>query len=264
MEKSAQPGEAGGCTPTHFILSTITYKVVVYAPADTADTLPLFLYPYMNSVRWDIWIPLHVELSRYLYAWSYLDASAWSYLDTSVRGAIWVPLCVELSGCLCAWSYIWIPLCVELYLDTSVRGAIWIPLCFELSGCLCAWSYLDTSVRGAIWVPLCLELSGYLCAWSYIWIPLCVELSGCLVRCMYFLYLRHAAFQGLSEFTVVRFLFSVQSEYLHRTAQNWICCWCVLHTVHLYNVQWIVSTIGTVLAEHLWLDLCQRYSSWIA
>ncbi len=34
-----------------FILSTITYKVVVYAPAKRADTLPLFLlYPYMYSV----------------------------------------------------------------------------------------------------------------------------------------------------------------------------------------------------------------------
>ncbi len=26
--------------------------------------------------------------------------------DTSVRGAIWIPLCVELSGYLCAWSYL--------------------------------------------------------------------------------------------------------------------------------------------------------------
>ncbi len=53
MEKSAQPGECGGCTPTlfHYIYSTITYKVVVYAPAEWADTLPLFLlYPYMYSV----------------------------------------------------------------------------------------------------------------------------------------------------------------------------------------------------------------------
>ncbi len=34
------------------------------------------------------------------------------------------------------------------------------------------------------------------------------------------LYLRYAAFQGLSEFTVVRFLFFVQSEYMLKTAQN--------------------------------------------
>ncbi len=38
--KSAQAGEGGG-----------TYKVVVYAPAERADTLPLFLlYPYMYPV----------------------------------------------------------------------------------------------------------------------------------------------------------------------------------------------------------------------
>ncbi len=48
--KIAQPGEGwGGITP--FIISTITYKVLVYAPAERADTLPLFLlYPYMYSV----------------------------------------------------------------------------------------------------------------------------------------------------------------------------------------------------------------------
>ncbi len=34
---------------------TITYKVAVYAPAERADTLPLFhLYPYMYSVVWAI------------------------------------------------------------------------------------------------------------------------------------------------------------------------------------------------------------------
>ncbi len=51
MEKLAQIGEGGVCTPTRFTKSTITYKDVVYAPAEGADTLPLFLlYPYMNSV----------------------------------------------------------------------------------------------------------------------------------------------------------------------------------------------------------------------
>jgi hypothetical protein len=40
MEKSAQPVEGGGCTPTPFTLSTITNKVVMYAPAEKADTLP--------------------------------------------------------------------------------------------------------------------------------------------------------------------------------------------------------------------------------
>ncbi len=41
MVKSAQPGDSGGCTR----------KVVVYAPAERANTLALFfLYPYMYSV----------------------------------------------------------------------------------------------------------------------------------------------------------------------------------------------------------------------
>jgi hypothetical protein len=48
MEKLAQPGEGGVYARS---LSTITYKVVVYGPAERADTLPLFLfYPYMYSV----------------------------------------------------------------------------------------------------------------------------------------------------------------------------------------------------------------------
>ncbi len=47
MEKSAQPGESGGARPSPFTKSAITYKVVVYAPAERADTLPLFIfYPY--------------------------------------------------------------------------------------------------------------------------------------------------------------------------------------------------------------------------
>ncbi len=51
MENSAQAGEVGGERPPPFALSTITYKVVVFAPAERADTLPLFLlYPYMYSV----------------------------------------------------------------------------------------------------------------------------------------------------------------------------------------------------------------------
>jgi hypothetical protein len=54
MEKFAQDGECGGgggACPPLFSISTIHYKVVVYAPAERADTLPLFLlYPYMYSV----------------------------------------------------------------------------------------------------------------------------------------------------------------------------------------------------------------------
>ncbi len=52
MVKSAQPGEGGGCRPPPFTLYTITSKVVVYVPAERAETLPLFLlYPYMYFVR---------------------------------------------------------------------------------------------------------------------------------------------------------------------------------------------------------------------
>jgi hypothetical protein len=43
MEKLAQAGEGGGAHPSPFTISTITYKVEVYAPAETAGTIPLFL-----------------------------------------------------------------------------------------------------------------------------------------------------------------------------------------------------------------------------
>ncbi len=50
MEKSALAGEGAGARPPPFTLFTIMYKVAVYAPAERADTLPLFhLYPYMYS-----------------------------------------------------------------------------------------------------------------------------------------------------------------------------------------------------------------------
>jgi hypothetical protein len=43
-------GGGGGALPTPLTISTITYKVVVYPPAEKADTLPLFLlYPFMYS-----------------------------------------------------------------------------------------------------------------------------------------------------------------------------------------------------------------------
>jgi len=42
----------GGARPPPFTITTTTYKVVVYAPAERVDTLPLFLlYPYMYSVN---------------------------------------------------------------------------------------------------------------------------------------------------------------------------------------------------------------------
>jgi hypothetical protein len=48
MEKAAQPAvRMRSARPPPFTISTITYKVVVYAPALRANTLPLFpLYPY--------------------------------------------------------------------------------------------------------------------------------------------------------------------------------------------------------------------------
>jgi hypothetical protein len=50
--KIAQAVRGGGAAPPpNSTISTITYKVVVYAPAERADTLHLFLlYPYMFSV----------------------------------------------------------------------------------------------------------------------------------------------------------------------------------------------------------------------
>ncbi len=46
MEKSAQPGDGGGARPLPFTISTITYKVVVYASEGTytppISTLPLY------------------------------------------------------------------------------------------------------------------------------------------------------------------------------------------------------------------------------
>ncbi len=55
MEKLApelvRVGVHAQCPPP-FAISTLTYKVVVYALAERADTLPLFLlYPYMYSVN---------------------------------------------------------------------------------------------------------------------------------------------------------------------------------------------------------------------
>jgi hypothetical protein len=48
MVKSAQPGAGVGVHA--LLLSTIISKAVVYAPAERADTLPVFLfYPYVYS-----------------------------------------------------------------------------------------------------------------------------------------------------------------------------------------------------------------------
>jgi hypothetical protein len=43
MGKSAQTGEGGGACALLFTISTITHEVVVSAPAERANKLPLFL-----------------------------------------------------------------------------------------------------------------------------------------------------------------------------------------------------------------------------
>jgi hypothetical protein len=57
MEKSAQPGEGGGARQPHSLyLRAIADKVVVYALAGRAGTLPLILlYSYMCSVGGQIY-----------------------------------------------------------------------------------------------------------------------------------------------------------------------------------------------------------------
>jgi hypothetical protein len=48
----------GGPHPPPFRISIVMYKVVVDAPAERADTLPLFLhYPYMFSVSTTLFQP---------------------------------------------------------------------------------------------------------------------------------------------------------------------------------------------------------------
>ncbi len=52
--KISPAGEGGECTPTPYTITAITYNVVVStrAPAERADSLPLFLlYPYIYSAR---------------------------------------------------------------------------------------------------------------------------------------------------------------------------------------------------------------------
>jgi hypothetical protein len=52
MEKLVQAGEGVFVHgPPSFTISTVTYKVVVYTPAERTDSLNLFLlYLYMHSV----------------------------------------------------------------------------------------------------------------------------------------------------------------------------------------------------------------------
>ncbi len=63
MEKSALPGE-GGARPPPFTIFTITYKAVVYAPAERADTVPLFLlYLYLYSVGYKVQASFNISFA---------------------------------------------------------------------------------------------------------------------------------------------------------------------------------------------------------
>jgi hypothetical protein len=54
-EISASLVRVGGARLPTFTISAITYKVVVYALAERADTLPVFLlYPYIHSVEYGV------------------------------------------------------------------------------------------------------------------------------------------------------------------------------------------------------------------
>jgi hypothetical protein len=81
MEKLAQAGEGGVCTPSpSFTIFIITYKVAVYAPAECAVTLPLFhLYPYLYSVAPPPPPPF--------YSWAQVQ---WLDDDISIRSPSWL------------------------------------------------------------------------------------------------------------------------------------------------------------------------------
>jgi hypothetical protein len=58
MVKVALAGEGGSARLPPFTISTITYKVAVYAPDERADTLPLFLHYPLYSVVY-VHHPIH-------------------------------------------------------------------------------------------------------------------------------------------------------------------------------------------------------------
>ncbi len=64
MEKLTQAGQGGGCRPYPFTISTITSKVVVYTPAERADTLPVFL---LSPYRYSVFSKESMEQHRFLY-----------------------------------------------------------------------------------------------------------------------------------------------------------------------------------------------------
>jgi hypothetical protein len=64
MEKSAQAGEGGGVRAYPFTMSTITYKIVVYAPAEWADTHPISTLSLYVLCVFDIWCSGNPALNK--------------------------------------------------------------------------------------------------------------------------------------------------------------------------------------------------------
>ncbi len=92
MVKSAQSGVGGGCTPFPFTLSTITSKVVVYAPAERA-----FIYTYIYTYTYTL--PLY----PYMYS-VVLDTATWAQSRENIH-CVW-PLSCEhcgIFGPACCW-----------------------------------------------------------------------------------------------------------------------------------------------------------------
>jgi hypothetical protein len=74
MVKSAQPGEGGWYTPSLFTPSTNTSKVVVYALAESADILLLFLlYPFVLCGLNQVCFVSPTPIFRYFFLYSILE-----------------------------------------------------------------------------------------------------------------------------------------------------------------------------------------------
>jgi hypothetical protein len=110
MEKFAQPGEGGGgARPLPFTISTNTYQVVVYAQAERADALSLFLlYPCMYSVakpskqkhlraKKIFCNPLCVRM-----VWV-INTTSEIYLCCSIFSFVWTELKAKSVWCVCVF-----------------------------------------------------------------------------------------------------------------------------------------------------------------
>jgi hypothetical protein len=68
MEKIAQPGEGGGvhAHPISLHISTITYKVVVYAPVEVADMYNPPYISYSTPIQYILYI--HSMVKKHFHA----------------------------------------------------------------------------------------------------------------------------------------------------------------------------------------------------